>query len=103
MFVFLLGTAGATTLIFGLVPALHTLRSRLVEVNRGEFTDIRPSRLRSMLLIAQVAVCAFLLISAGVTLRGERRIASKDVGADMVGVFTIMPGSMITDSTIQRW
>jgi predicted permease len=106
VFVFLLGTAGAATLVFGLVPALHTLRSRLVEVNRGEFADHRPARLRSALVVAQVTVCALLLISAGVTLRGERRIVTQDVGADMGGVFTIMPISMdsaiISDSTVGR-
>ena len=101
VFVFLLGTAGAATLVFGLVPALHTLRSRLVEVNCGEFRDYRPARLRSALVVAQVTVCALLLISAGVTLRGERRIVSQDVGADMGGVFTIIPGNRISDSIIE--
>lgn len=98
VFVFLLGTAGAATLVFGLVPALHTLRSRLVEVNRGEFADHRPARLRSALVVAQVTVCALLLISAGVTLRGERHIVSQDVGADMSGVFQIVPSNRVTDS-----
>ena len=100
VFVFLLGTAGAATLVFGLVPALHTLRSRLVEVNRGEFADHRPARLRGALVVAQVTVCALLLISAGVSLRGERHIVSQDVDDDIGEVFTIVPISKISDSEL---
>ena len=43
---------------------------------------------------------ALLLISAGVTLRGERRIVSQDVGADMGGVFTIMPIRRVSESDL---
>ncbi|MBZ5584652.1 MAG: ABC transporter permease, partial [Acidobacteriia bacterium] len=54
---FLLAAACAATLVFGLVPALQTVRWRLVEANRGEFSaDRRPVRLRSALVVAQVTV-----------------------------------------------
>ena len=87
---FLLATAGIATLVFGLVPAIQASRSRLVEANRGEFAnDYRPARLRSALVVAQVTVCALLLISAAVALRGERRLASQDFGADARGIFTV--------------
>ena len=92
--VFLLAMAGLATLAFGLAPALQTVRSRLVEANRGEFAaDRRPARLRSALVVAQVTVCAVLLIAAGVALRGERRLASEDLGfgLDVRGVFSVMP------------
>ena len=87
---FLLATAGIATLGFGLMPAIQASRSRLVEANRGEFAnDYRPARLRSALVVAQVTVCALLLISAGVALRSERRLASQDFGADARGIFTV--------------
>ena len=87
---FLLATAGIATLGFGLMPAIQASRSRLVEANRGEFaTDYRPARLRNALVVAQVTVCALLLISAGVALRSERRIASQNFGVDARGVFTV--------------
>ena len=53
-----------TALLFGLVPAHPDHRSRLVEANRGDFSsDYRPARLRNVLVVTQVAVCALLLIS----------------------------------------
>ena len=101
---FLLATAGIATLGFGLMPAIQASRSRLVEANRGEFaTDYRPARLRSALVVAQVAVCALLLISAGVALRSERRLASQDFGADVRGVFTVtMNRSSTADKKLRQ-
>ncbi len=87
---FLLATAGLATLGFGLVPAIQTSRSRLVEANRGEFAnDYRPARLRNALVVLQVMVCALLLISAGVALRSEQRLARQDFAADARGIFTV--------------
>jgi predicted permease len=87
---FLLATAGLATLGFGLVPAIQTSRSRLVEANRGEFgAGFRPARLRSALVVLQVMVCALLLISAGVALRSEQRLARQDFAADARGVFAV--------------
>ena len=87
---FLLATASIATLVFGLVPAIQTSRSRLVEANRGEFdNDYRPARLRSALVVLQVMVCALLLISAGVALRSEQRLARQDFAADARGIFTV--------------
>jgi predicted permease len=87
---FLLAAAGITTLAFGLMPALQATRSSLVAANRGEFSnDYRPSRLRNTLVVVQVTVCALLLISAAISLRGERRVASQDVGLDPRGGFSV--------------
>ncbi len=93
--VFLVSVAGGATLAFGLLPALQTLRTRLVDANRGEFADWRSSRLRGALVVAQVTVCALLLISASVMLRGERRLASQDIGLDLRGVFSVRPRASI--------
>src|SRR5215831_17692118 len=45
VFGFILAASVATALLFGLVPAIQTTRSRLVEANRGDFSsDYRPAR-----------------------------------------------------------
>ena len=87
---FLLATALITTLVFGLLPAIQTTRSRLVQANRGESeSGYRPARLRNALVIVQSTLCALLLILAGVAMRNEMRIASLDLGLDTRGVFFI--------------
>jgi len=90
VFGFLLAVSVATAILFGLVPALQTTRSRIVETNRGDFSsDHRPARLRNLLVIAQVAVCALLLISTAIVLRGGARAAAQPVGLDLHGVWDV--------------
>ena len=88
---FLMAAAVVATVAFGLLPALQAARRRLIETNRGEFAaDRRSARLRSALVLAQVAVCALLLIASGVAMRAERRIANLDLGTDTRGVFGVL-------------
>jgi putative ABC transport system permease protein len=88
VFVFILLAALASTLLFGLAPAIQTTRTRLVQANRGDFSsDYRPTRLRNALVVTQVTVCALLLICAGVVLRGELRMSTQDFGVQTSGVF----------------
>src|SRR6185369_14244762 len=62
----------------------------LVEANRGDFSsDYRPARLRSVLVVAQVAVCLFLLICTAIVLRTEGRAMNKRTGLDTHGVWDI--------------
>jgi predicted permease len=90
VFGFILGAALVTALLFGLVPALQTTRSRLVEANRGDFSsDYRPARLRNILVVTQVAVCALLLISTAIVLRSEGRAAGQAPGLDPHGVWDV--------------
>jgi predicted permease len=87
---FLLAAAGIATLAFGLMPAIQATRSSLVAANRGDFgNDYRPSRLRNALVVVQVTVCSLLLISAAISLRSERAMASQDVGFDPRGGFSV--------------
>jgi predicted permease len=73
VFAFLLLAAILTTVIFGLAPALQATRANLTQAVRGEFAnDHRPARLRNALAVAQIAVCALLLICTSVLLRSER-------------------------------
>ena len=96
---FLTAAAVISTVAFGLLPALQAARPRLIETNRGEFAaDRRSARLRSALVLAQVAVCALLLIASGVAMRAERRIANLDLGMDTRGVFGVL-GSNTANTT----
>ncbi len=70
-FVLLAGLAAAVA--FGLLPALQTTRTNVVQASRGEFgTALRPGRLRAGLVVVQVGVCSLLLIVTGVLLGGAR-------------------------------
>jgi predicted permease len=90
VFAFILLASAAATVLFGLVPALQTTRSNLVEANRGDFSsDHRPSRLRNFLVAAQVTVCVLLMIYSGIMLRSEQRVTSRDVRMRTSGVFDL--------------
>jgi predicted permease len=77
--VFMMLSAIVAAVGFGLVPALQSTRPSVVQATRGDFeSGARPSRLRSGLVIAQVAVSALLLISAGILLLSARDTRKRD-------------------------
>jgi predicted permease len=79
--VFLVCGAIASTLFFGLAPALQATRLELVRTMRGEMTrDARPSRARHALIAVQVAASALLLICAAVFLRSAFDAATRQPG-----------------------
>ena len=103
VFGFILAAAVATAVLFGLVPAVQTTRSRVVEANRGDFSsDYRPARLRNALVVAQVATCALLLISTAVVLRSESRIEAQPVGIDARAVWDIETTPRFLSPVAQR-
>jgi putative ABC transport system permease protein len=78
---FLLGAAFLSTVMFALLPALHSTRLELVRAMRGEVTkDARPSRVRQMLIGSQVTASALLLVCAAVFLRSTYSSATAAVG-----------------------
>ena len=87
---FLVGGASVSTVFFGLAPALQSTRLDLVRTMRGEARkDGRPGRVRNLLIGAQVAASALLLISAAVFLRSAFAASSFELGlrtADTVSV-----------------
>jgi predicted permease len=98
----LLASAGAA-LLFGLVPAIQTTRSRLVEANRGDFSaDHRPSRLRSFLIVVQVTVCALLMICSGIALRSQHRVAGQDIRMRTQGVFNLILSKGLRPDGVDR-
>lgn len=90
VFGFILLASVVATLMFGMVPAVQTTRSRLVEANRGDFSsNYRPARLRNVLLATQVAVCSLLLIMTAIVLRSQGRVTARTIGLDLNGVWDV--------------
>ena len=87
---FILVSAIASTILFGLAPALQATRIEVVRTMRGEIgRDTRPSRSRNVLIGAQVTASALLLICAAVFLRSAMSAAKVDPGiriADTVDI-----------------
>jgi putative ABC transport system permease protein len=87
----------ATTLLFALVPALRAssvdLASALKEGSRGT-GGATATRLRSVLVAAQVAISLVLLIGAGLMLRSFARLLDVSPGFDVQGAITavLSPG-----------
>ena len=78
---FILVSAVASTILFGLAPALQATRIEVVRTMRGEIgRDARPSRSRNVLIGAQVTASALLLICAAVFLRSAMSAAKFDPG-----------------------
>jgi putative ABC transport system permease protein len=83
------GLTVATTLVFALVPALRASRvdlaaASLKEGGRGT-GGVPAARLRTALVVAQVAICLFLLVGAGLLLRSFARILHVSPGFDAEG------------------
>jgi predicted permease len=101
VFGFVLAAAFASAILFGLAPAIQVTRSDVMFAARGEFTtDVRPARLRSVLVIGQVAVCSLLLISSGVLVRNSARINSFDPGFGTRGITVFNIGDKLRDRVI---
>ena len=79
--VFLIVGAVASTVFFGLAPALQATRVQPVKAVRGEVTeDARPSRARNVLIGAQVTASALLLVCAAIFLRSSLAASSFEPG-----------------------
>ena len=83
-FLFTLGVALMTGLVFGLAPALQTARSdqqeALKEGGRGATAGRTSHRLRGALVVAEIALAVITLIGAGLMLRSFTRLAAVDPG-----------------------
>ena len=87
VFVFMLIAAVTAAVLFGLAPALQATRPNIVLATRGDFdTEVRPSRLRNSLVVAQVTTCVLLLVCAGILFRGVGRMQQLDIGIQTHGV-----------------
>jgi len=103
LFGFVVGCAVLAAVAFGLAPALQTTRTNVIGATRGEFSAaIRPTRLRNALVLAQVMVCALLLITGTVLLRGAQRLQSLDVGFRTAGVVQVHAPQALRAQVLER-
>jgi predicted permease len=82
----------ATAVVFGLIPALHAskldLNETLKESGRGETRGRGQSRVRSVLVVSEIALAMILLVGAGLMLKSFWRLSNVDPGFDSAGVLT---------------
>jgi macrolide transport system ATP-binding/permease protein len=80
VFVYTIGLTIGSTLLFGLAPALQASARDLASALKGEDslfgTHIRRSRLRDLLVSAQVAACLVLLAAAATLVQSLRNFAT---------------------------
>ncbi len=93
VFSFTLGAALLTGVLFGLVPALRFSRPDLNEVlkegGRAAGTSPARNRLRSLFVVAQVALSLVLLVGAGLMVRSFVNLLSVAPGFDAHNVLTL--------------
>jgi predicted permease len=86
-------TSTLTTLVFGLVPALHASRvapqAALREQMRMGTADPRQQRMRQLLVTMEVAMAVVLLVGAGLLLRTFSSLLRVDLGFQPSGTVTM--------------
>jgi predicted permease len=89
---FTIGVSLLTGLLFGLLPALHTskpdLVSTLKEASSRSGTGLRHTRIRSALVISEMALALVLLVGAALLIRSFVGLRAVDPGFDPHNVFT---------------
>lgn len=82
-----------TGFVCGLVPALRSSRPDLAAAARDEWTAfgqrVSKSRLRSALVVSQVAVSLFLLVGAGLLVRALQKAQTVTPGFEMKNVYVV--------------
>jgi len=90
--VYSLGLSLVAGLIFGLAPVLHSWGSLDESLRQGGRTSAggtHDSRVRSMLMVSEVALSAVLLIGAGLLLRSFVKLLSVKPGFEIQGILTL--------------
>jgi putative ABC transport system permease protein len=91
--VFAMALSILTGILFGLAPALQAtkpdLSSAMKEGGRGASTDSGRRRLRSALVVVEVALSFLLLVGAGLLVRSFFRMMNVELGFDATNVLTM--------------
>jgi putative ABC transport system permease protein len=89
---FTLGLSVLVGLLFGLAPALRSVKTDLIESlkdrARGSSPDRRHERVRQLLVVGEIAVSLVLLVGGGLMMRSFLRLTSVEPGFDPRGVLT---------------
>lgn len=86
-----LAATGIAALVSSLVPAIQVTRGDLTPVLKegGRGSGFRRSRLRSGLVVGQVALSVLLVIGAGLFLRSLRNVLAIDIGYDRAHILMV--------------
>jgi putative ABC transport system permease protein len=89
---FTLGISTLTGIVFGLAPALHASRpdpgNMLKDAGRG-ISHAGRNRMRSALIVSEVALSLMLLVGAGLLINSFWRLLKTDAGFDPRGVLAV--------------
>jgi len=89
---FTFGVSVITGLIFGLFPAFHSSKTELVESlkdgSRGTSEGARRNRMRSALIVGELAIAVVLLVAAGLLLQSLWRLQNTNSGLDPNNILT---------------
>ena len=94
VFVFTLAVAALSGMVAGLAPAIQLSRPNVVAALKDDATQggLSRSRLRSGLVVAQIAVSLSLLIAAGLLVMNAYRLPQLDTGMTTSNVFSVSVG-----------
>jgi putative ABC transport system permease protein len=101
---FCIGMALLSVLLFGLLPALRASRSTVVDVLRqsGRVAGLGSGRLRSGLVVVEVALSFVLLVGAGLMLRSLVALTRVEPGYQPEGVLTLLVSNIRANSLEAR-
>ena len=96
-----------TSVVFGLIPALQVSRGRLYDAlreggGRGTFGSAKKNRMRSALVVAEVALSLVLLVGASLFTRTFFGLQRTDIGYDTSKIMTMrfyLPGQRYDSAT----
>lgn len=90
---FTLGVSLVTSLLFGLAPAFHGMKTNLAESfkegGRGATSGLHGRNLRGALVVAEVALALVLLVGAGLMIRSFQRLLETDAGYTVDDLITM--------------
>jgi putative ABC transport system permease protein len=90
---FTFGLAIASTLVFGLIPALQSSRSNLNESlqqgSKGSTGGLHGTRVRAFLVVSQVSLSLLLLAGAGLLIKSFFNLRASNPGFDSSGVLVL--------------